>query len=227
MGGRYLGPWLMLWTLLGWPISGWGDSPLTRQNAANYEGTIVAVGDSLTAGLGVEEEVAYPAQLEKRLAAGGLRYRVVNAGVSGETSSGALSRINWILRLKPDIVILETGANDGLRGIDPALTRKNIEEILRVLQESHTRVILAGMRMVQNLGQEYTAAFRRIYPEAAKKFDVPLIPFFLEGVTGKPALNQADGIHPTAEGYKIVVETVYPYVVEAIRRRSGGRKSGV
>ena len=215
----------MLWAILGALSCGREEPAPKPQAAANYEGTIVAVGNSLSAGLGVDEAVAYPAQLAKKLAAGGFRYRVVNAGVSGETSSGTLSRVNWILRLKPDIVILETGANDGLRGIDPTLTGKNIQEILRVLQGANVRVIVAGMQMVQNLGPEYTAAFRRIYPEAAKKFGVPLIPFFLEGVAGKPALNQADGIHPTAEGYKVVVETVYPYVVEAIREREAGRRS--
>ncbi|HSB77681.1 MAG TPA: arylesterase [Candidatus Methylomirabilis sp.] len=223
MRGRYVLLWLTLWAILGTPACGQGDPPSNARNVANYEGTVVAVGDSLTAGLGIEEDLAYPALLEKKLAAEGFRYRVVNAGVSGETSSGALSRIHWILRMKPDIVILETGANDGLRGIDPTLTRKNIEEILRVLQGAHVSVILAGMEMVQNLGQEYTTAFRRIYPEAAKKFRVPLIPFFLEGVAGKPALNQADGIHPTAAGYKVVVETVYPHVAEAIRQRRRGR----
>lgn len=225
MRGRLLLLSLMLWTILG-ALSCGREEPLPKpQAAANYEGTIVAVGNSLTAGLGVEEELAYPAQLERKLAAGGFRYRVVNAGVSGETSSGTMSRVNWILRMKPEIVILETGANDGLRGIQPTLTRKNLQEILRVLQGANVTVVLAGMQMVQNLGPEYTGAFRRIYPDAAKRFEIPLIPFFLEGVAGKPALNQADGIHPTAAGYKVVVETVYPYVVEAIRERGGGRRS--
>jgi acyl-CoA thioesterase-1 len=183
-----------------------------------YEGTIVAVGDSLTAGQGVEEEFAYPALLERKLASRGFGYMVINAGISGETSSGTLARLNWIMTLKPDIVILETGANDGLRGIDPALTRKNIQEVVRLLQERNVTIVLAGMQMVQNLGREYTDAFRRVYPDAARKFRILLIPFFLEGVAGEPALNQADGIHPTAQGYKVVAETVYPYVVKAIQQ---------
>jgi acyl-CoA thioesterase-1 len=198
-------------------------SPADRRRAPAYEGTIVAVGDSLTAGQGVDEEYAYPALLEKKLASRGFPYKVINAGISGETSSGTLSRINWILRLNPDIVILETGANDGLRGIDPALMRKNLQESIRVLQERHVTIILAGMQMVQNLGREYTDAFRRVYPETAKKFEIPLIPFFLEGVAGEPALNQADGIHPTAEGYKVVTETVYPFAVRAIQQIQKGK----
>lgn len=225
MCGRLLPLVLAVWTLLVSVGHGLEDPPPPPQGPARHAGTIVAVGDSLTAGLGVAEERAYPAQLERKLAAAGLPYRVINAGVSGETSSGALSRIHWILRLKPDIVILETGANDGLRGIDPSLTRKNLEDIIRILQGARVSVVVAGMQMVTNLGAEYTRAFRRIYPEATKAFRVPLIPFFLEGVAGRSELNQPDGIHPTAEGYRIVTETVYPYVVEAIRERERSRGS--
>lgn len=225
MCGRLLPLVLAVWTLLVSVGYGLEDPPPPPQGAARHAGTIVAVGDSLTAGLGVAEGHAYPAQLERKLAAAGLPYRVINAGVSGETSSGALSRIHWILRLKPDIVILETGANDGLRGIDPSLTRKNLEDIIRILQGARVSVVVAGMQMVTNLGAEYTRAFRRIYPEAAKAFRVPLIPFFLAGVAGRSELNQPDGIHPTAEGYRIVTETVYPYVVEAIRERERSRGS--
>jgi acyl-CoA thioesterase-1 len=202
------------------------EPPPERRSAPVIDRTSVAVGDSLTAGYGVAQDLAYPARLEKKLASDGLRYRVINAGISGETSSGALSRINWILTLKPDIVILETGANDGLRGVDPALTKRNIQEIIRLLQASNVTVILAGMQMVQNLGREYTEAFRRIYPEAARESGVRLIPFFLQGVAGNAALNQADGIHPTGEGYRVVVETVYPYVTAAIQGRTQGKRAG-
>jgi acyl-CoA thioesterase-1 len=191
--------------------------PAPREEPS-FEGTIVAVGDSLTAGLGVGEEDAYPARLEKKLRSTGHNWRVVNAGISGETSSGALSRVAWVLKLRPDIVILETGANDGLRGIDPAVTRKNIEETMRILKQNRVTVVLAGMRMVTNLGQEFTRAFAAIYPELARKHDLILVPFFLTGVAGEPSLNQADGIHPTPEGYRIVTETVYPFVLEAIER---------
>lgn len=181
-----------------------------------YLGTIVAVGDSLTAGYGLPEEDAYPARLERKLQAAGYRWRVINAGISGETSSGALSRINWILKLKPDIVILETGANDGLRGIDPRVMKGNIGEIVRILKKNNIKVVLAGMRMLTNMGREYTEAFTAVYPEVARQEGLILIPFFLAGVAGDPALNQADGIHPYGEGYRIVTETVYPYLLQAI-----------
>jgi acyl-CoA thioesterase-1 len=188
------------------------------------KGTIVAVGDSLTAGLGVNEEEAYPAQLEKKLREAGYDWKVVNAGISGETSSGTLSRINWVMKLKPDIVILETGANDGLRGIDPAVTRKNIDETIRILKQKNVMVILAGMMMVRNLGREFTQDFADIYPNLAKKHDLILVPFFLQGVAGNPSLNQPDGIHPTAAGYRIISDTMYPSVRKAIDK-SGKRPS--
>lgn len=184
-----------------------------------YEGTIVAVGDSLTAGLRVDEDQAYPAQLARRLKADGYAFRVVNAGVSGETSSGTLARIQWVISaLKPDIVILETGANDGLRGIDPNLVAENLDQLLTRLKAAGVQVVLAGMRMLPNLGAEYTRAFARVYPEQAQKHQVLLMPFFLEGVAGDASLNQADGLHPTAQGYKRVVDHLYPYVLKAIAR---------
>ncbi len=188
--------------------------------APDYTGTIVALGNSLTAGLGVAEDQAYPALLEKRLTAAGNPYQVVNAGISGETSSGALSRVKWVLTLKPDIIILETGANDGLRGIDPQLVEKNIREIVKILKGEDVIVVLAGMRMFENMGPEYTAAFNGIYPRVADDEDLILIPFFLEGVAGIRKYNQDDGIHPTAEGYRLITDLVYPHVREAIRRRS-------
>ncbi len=180
------------------------------------KGIIVAVGDSLTAGLGVNEEEAYPALLEKKLRQAGYDWKVVNAGISGETSSGTLSRINWVMKLRPDIVILETGANDGLRGIDPAVTRKNIDETIRILKQQNVTVVLAGMQMVRNLGQKFTQDFADIYPSLAKKHGLILVPFFLQGVAGNPSLNQADGIHPTAEGYRIITEKIYPFARKAI-----------
>ena len=181
-------------------------------------GTIVCMGDSLTAGYGVEEAEAYPALLENRLQAEGFRYRVVNAGVSGETSSGALSRLDWMLTLDPDIVILETGANDGLRGVDPGLTRGNIAAIVSELQAREIVVVLAGMQMVRNLGPAFTESFRTLYQDIAQSTGAILIPFFLEGVAGRPALNQADGIHPTAAGYRVIVDRIYPYVLQGIER---------
>ncbi|HBA86622.1 MAG TPA: arylesterase [Geobacter sp.] len=191
-------------------------------NAPASQGTIVAVGDSLTAGYGVPETEAYPAQLEKMLRQAGYDWRVVNAGISGETSSGTLARIDWILQLKPDIVILETGANDGLRGIDPELTRGNIEKIVSKLQQNGTVVVLAGMKMLANMGPVYTSKFSAIYPKVAKELDLILVPFFLEKVAGEESLNQSDGIHPTGNGYTIVTENLYPYLLQAMKMKRRG-----
>ena len=191
----------------------------TQLPASTYTGTIVAVGDSLTAGLGVAEDQAYPAQLARRLKADGKNYQVINAGVSGETSSGALSRIDWVISsLSPDIVILETGANDGLRGLDPDLLKTNLDGLVRKLIARNIQVILAGMLMLPNLGPDYTQAFSEIYPQIAEKHGIIFIPFFLEGVAGQADLNQPDKLHPTVDGYARIVETIYPYVVTAIER---------
>jgi acyl-CoA thioesterase-1 len=188
-----------------------------------HSGTIVAMGDSLTAGLGVAEDQAYPAQLARRLKADGRNWRVVNAGVSGETSSGARSRIEWVVAsLTPDIVILETGANDGLRGLDPELLKSNLDYLVGYLDARGIEVVLAGMQMLPNLGPEYTRAFSQIYPSIAAKHGSVLIPFFLEGVAGSVLLNQPDKLHPTADGYTRIVDTVYPYVLKAIERHKAG-----
>lgn len=187
--------------------------------AIAHDGTIVAVGDSLTAGLGVPEADAYPAQLARRLQDEGYTYRVINAGVSGETSSGTLSRIEWVVSsLSPDIVILVTGANDGLRGLDPNLLKANLDQLVSRLRSHKVDVILAGMLMLPNLGPDYTRAYSAIFPEVADKHGILFIPFFLEGVAGQAHLNQPDKVHPTADGYARIVETVYPYVVKAIQR---------
>jgi acyl-CoA thioesterase-1 len=180
--------------------------------------TIVAVGDSLTAGLGLAEEDAYPAQLEKKLQADGYNYRVINAGVSAETSSGTLARLDWVLSMNPDVVILETGANDGLRGIEPQVVESNVRSALNILKERDVVVLLAGMKMVRNLGPAYVASFNALYPKLAEEFKPVFFPFFLQDVAMQPSLNQADGIHPTAAGYKKVVDNIYPYVLEAIRK---------
>ena len=188
------------------------------QPAQTTEGIIVAMGDSLTAGFGVAEAEAYPARLERKLRAAGYPFRVINAGVSGETSSGARTRTEWMLTLKPDIVILETGANDGLRGIDTALTHQNIEAIVQTLTDRKVVVILAGMQMVRNLGEAYTTAFAQMYPTVAQKHGLILVPFFLTGVAGDRTLNQSDGIHPTMAGYRIVVDNLYPHILTAIHQ---------
>lgn len=199
--------------------------PPVKREQTSFAGTIICVGDSLSAGYGVKGIDAYPAQLEQKLRLEGYRLRVVNAGISGETSSGTRSRITWLLKLKPDIVILETGANDGLRGIDPRVTQKNIEAIVRIMKENKVTVILAGMRMVTNLGRDYTDAFAAIYPTVARKFNLILVPFFLQGVAGEPTLNQGDGIHPLAKGYQIITATVYPYVLQALKMKNDKVKS--
>lgn len=186
---------------------------------------IAAVGDSLTAGQGVEESEAYPALVEKALRAGGHDVQVVNAGVSGETTSGTLSRLDWVLTLDPDIVILETGANDGLRGIDTTLIRNNLRQIVELLQQKGIIVVLAGMKMVWNLGLDYTSAFNRIYPELAAEKGLIFIPFFLEGVATRREYNQDDGLHPNPAGYRIIAEKILPYVEEAVTA-AGKAKSG-
>jgi len=187
------------------------------------DGTIVAVGNSLTAGLGVPEEQAYPAQLARRLQDDGYNYRVVNAGISGETSSGALSRIRWVVSsLKPDMVILETGANDGLRALDLKLLEANLDQLVGFLASQNIQVILAGMRMLPNLGPAYSQSFDEIYPRIAAKHEVIFIPFFLRDVAGRPEFNQDDRLHPNADGYAQIVDTVYPYVITAIGRHRPG-----
>lgn len=201
------------------------DAPVKPREGAKpvSQGTIVAMGDSLTAGYGISQAEAYPAQLERKLNQAGYRWRVVNAGISGETSSGALARLDWVLKLKPDIVILETGANDGLRGQDLDLARKNIDGIVSGLQSKGVVVVLAGMRMLTNLGRPYGEKFGAIYPRVAKKRKVILVPFFLEKVAGEEKLNISDGIHPNAQGYAIVTENVYPYLLQAIKQKEAAR----
>ena len=179
---------------------------------------IVALGDSLTAGLGVAAADAFPVQLERALRAKGHAVEIVNAGVSGDTVSGGLARLDWSVPEDADAVIVELGANDALRGIDPAVTRKVLEEILQRLKERNLPVLLTGMRAPPNLGPEYAAAFEPIYAELAKKYDALLYPFFLDGVAAERSLNQGDGIHPTAEGVRVIVRGILPKVEELIAR---------
>jgi acyl-CoA thioesterase-1 len=169
------------------------------------------VGTSLTAGLGLLPEQAFPGRIQERIAAEGLSYRVVNAGVSGETTAGALRRMDWLLRQPVAALVLETGANDGLRGQDVEATRANIQAILdRVARAPPPpRVLLLGMEAPPNLGSPYAQRFRGIFPDLARKNRVALVPFLLEGVAGHADLNQADGIHPTAEGHERIAQTVW------------------
>nr|MBI3613986.1 arylesterase [Nitrospirota bacterium] len=171
---------------------------------------IVAFGDSLTAGFGVSVEDAYPAQLQRRLDQAGYRYEVINAGVSGDTTAGGVRRIDWVLKSRPRIVIVELGANDGLRGLNLEETSANLEQMLQRLQEAGVMVVLAGMKLPPNYGVDYAGRFTTLYGNLAKKYRAIYLPFFLEGVAAHPALNQADGIHPTREGYRLVVDHLMP-----------------
>jgi acyl-CoA thioesterase-1 len=180
-----------------------------EKSKANDLPRIVAFGDSLTAGLGVSPDDAYPGQLARWLRERGLAYEVINAGVSGDTSAGGLRRVEWILKTQPRLVILELGANDGLRGQPLKETYENLKGIIEGLQAKGVIVVLAGMRLPLNYGDDYTEEFSNLYERLAKEYDVPFIPFFLEGVATHRHLNQRDGLHPNAEGYSIVVQNVW------------------
>lgn len=191
---------------------------LVAAPAGAQERVIVAFGDSLTAGLGVPAEQSYPALLAARLRAEGYPYRVVNAGVSGDTTAGGLRRVDWALRLGPEVVILELGANDALRGQDLDSVRANLDQLVGRFQSAGARVLVAGMRLPPNYGARYGALFQRLYEGVARKRGAALMPFFLDGVGGNPGLNQLDGIHPTAEGYRKIVDHLWPYLLPLLRR---------
>lgn len=191
------------------------EQAITNDSSAENK-IIVAAGDSLTFGYGVDEEFKYPYLLESKLQASGYNYKVINAGVSAETSSGLLSRLDWLLTLDPAIVILETGANDGLRAINTDVIEDNLREIIRILREKDIVVVLAGMKMVWNLGPLYVKQFDSIYPRLAKEYGLIFFPFFLEGVAMKSQLNIKDGIHPNGQGYEVIVNNIFPYVLDAI-----------
>ena len=185
--------------------------------AARADAVVVALGDSLTAGLGVAADEAFPARLEARLKSEGFAYRVVNAGVSGDTTAGGLRRVDWVLRARPEVVIVALGANDGLRGQEPKAMRTNLDEIVRLLQAAGARVLLAGMRLPPNYGGDYTKEFDAVFPAVARRAKVALMPFLLEGVAGVPRLNQPDGIHPTAEGQQVIADHLWPYLRPLLR----------
>ena len=173
--------------------------------------TVLFFGDSITAGYGVEPDEAYPALIQRKIEQAGLPWHVVNAGLSGETTSGGLRRLDWILRQHVDIFVIELGGNDGLRGIAPTLTSSNLTAMIARIRQRYpdVKLVLAGMQLPTNMGFEYTREFAAIYPEVARAGHVVLIPFLLDRVGGVPTLNQADGIHPTAEGHQIVADTVW------------------
>ena len=176
---------------------------------------VVFLGDSLTAGHGVAEDQAFPALLGASLAAAGHRVRVLNAGVSGDTTAGGSRRLEWLLSQEPAVVVVGLGANDGLRGLPLEQTEINLRAIVTRALDSGARVLLLGMLVPPNYGPEYAPAFAALFPRIAEDLEVPLVPFLLEGVGGRPDLNQGDGIHPTAEGHRIMARTLHPWL-EAI-----------
>jgi acyl-CoA thioesterase-1 len=182
-----------------------------KPEAIQSKKLILFFGNSLTAGYGIEAEDAFPGLTAARIDSLGLDYRVINAGLSGETTASGLSRLDWFLEEEPAIFILELGGNDGLRGITPSETKKNLKGIIQLVKNKYpeTVIVLAGMQIPPNMGQEYTKEFSELFPQVAAEENVKLIPFLLEGVAGNPDLNLPDGIHPTEEGHLIVFETIW------------------
>ena len=207
------------------------DTVRTQAPPAEFHDTrrvILFVGTSLTAGLGVDPDSAYPALIQRRLDSLHLRWRAVNAGVSGETSAGALRRLPWLLTSPPAILVLETGANDGLRGLDVDSTRANIEAIVQVVRaaERAAKIVLVGMEAPPNMGPRFTGRFRAMYPEIARRDHLPLVPFLLAGVGGIDSLNQADGMHPNPRGHRIVADNVWKVLgplLDQTGRRAGAQ----
>jgi acyl-CoA thioesterase-1 len=197
-------------------LLGFGSGPAHAQsaNAQSAPVKIAVLGDSLAAGYGVKPEQAFPARLEVALKAQGRTVTILNQGVSGDTTAGGLDRLDWMLADKPDIVLVELGGNDALRGIDPATTEKNLAAIVEKLQAAHVTVWLAGMMAPRNLGSDYVKAFDGLYKRIADKYKVPLYPFILDGVAQDSALNQADGLHPNPKGAEIVADRLLPFVTK-------------
>jgi acyl-CoA thioesterase-1 len=193
--------------------------------AADRPVRIVALGDSLTAGFNLPGSAAFPAKLEKSLKQKGVAVEIANAGVSGDTASGGLGRLDWSVPDGTDAVIVELGANDMLRGVDHAVTHRALEEIVRRLTDRHIPVLLAGMRAAPNLGDQYVGAFEAIYPELAAKYDLLLYPFFLDGIVGDSKFNQRDGLHPTAAGVDRIVAGILPKAEELVARARERRGS--
>jgi acyl-CoA thioesterase-1 len=196
--------------------------------APDGRGSIVFLGTSLTAGLGLDPSEAYPALIQERIDAAGLPFVAVNAGVSGETSAGARQRIDWLLQRPVDVLVVETGANDGLRGIDPAALRGNLDAILdrAEAKDPSPSLVVVGMEAPPNLGARYTSAFREVFREVAEEHEATFIPFLLEGVAGVERLNQGDGIHPTAEGQRRMADIVWRALEPVLRERAAREGAG-
>jgi acyl-CoA thioesterase-1 len=190
----------------------------SRLEAKSEKKVILFFGNSLTAGMGLDPNEAFPALIQEKVDSLQLSYKVVNAGLSGETTASGKNRLGWVLNSDLAVFVLELGANDGLRGIPLEETRSNLQEIIEVVQQKSPNaiIILAGMQIPPNMGQEYTREFRDIFPDLAKKNNIGLIPFLLEDVAGNPELNQSDGIHPTADGQKIIANNIWPIIEKAI-----------
>ena len=195
----------------------------TPAAAADRPVRIVALGDSLTAGYGLPVDAAFPARLEKALTAKGVAVEIANAGVSGDTASGGLARLDWSVPEGTDAVIVELGANDMLRGIDPSVTRQALEQIVRRLTDRRIAVLIAGMRAAPNLGPDYGRDFEAIYSDLAARYDLLLYPFFLDGVATEAKLNQGDGLHPTAAGVDAIVARILPKAEALVARVRGKR----
>ncbi|MFH1806600.1 MAG: arylesterase [Pseudomonadota bacterium] len=188
--------------------------------AAEEPAKILLFGDSLIAGYGLAHEEGFAPQLQAALAAAGLNVTVINSGVSGDTSAAGLARLEWALADVPDLVVVELGANDALRGVEPKQTRANLDRIIGTLKERNVAVLLAGMMAPPNMGREYGAEFNSIYPDLAQQHDVPLYPFFLDGVAAERALNQDDGMHPNADGVAIIIEKMLPTLIGVLETAS-------
>src|ERR671922_2144146 len=194
----------------------------SREAATDRRRNVLFVGTSLTAGYGVGDELAFPAIIQQKIDSAGLPFRVVNAGISGETSAGGLRRLYWLLQQPLDVLVLELGANDGLRGIDPAEVRRNLDAILERTRARYPEaaIVLAGMEAPPNMGQAYTARFRRTFTELARKHGALLVPFLLDGVAAQPSYNIEDGIHPNVHGHRVVAENVWRVLGPLLRERA-------
>ncbi len=187
---------------------------LLSADLSAQEKQILIFGDSITAGYGLEEDFAFPAIIQQKIDSLGMGHNVINAGLSGETSAGGLRRIDWVLQQHVDVFVLELGGNDGLRGIDPENTKQNLQGIIDKVSERYpsAEIIFTGMEAPPNMGEQYTNQFRSVFYELAEENEVIFMPFVLEGVAGEPELNQADGIHPTAEGHRVIAENLWEYL---------------
>ncbi|SCA56161.1 multifunctional acyl-CoA thioesterase I and protease I and lysophospholipase L1 [Candidatus Terasakiella magnetica] len=186
-------------------------------NVETKDFTILVLGDSLSAGYGLPKGDAFPEQLSNKINNNQNNINIINAGVSGDTTQGGLARLGWALSDNPDMVIVELGANDGLRGLEPSLMEKNLDAIITELKKREIKVLLTGMYAPPNYGEDYLKEYNSVFPRLAKRHNITLYPFFLEGVAGEPTLNQPDGIHPTKEGIAIMVDRILPYVKEVMK----------